>query len=63
MVAYLRGQDLASFKLPERLEIRESLPHLSEVNKVDKRSLRQEIAQMLEDEAHSRPRSRGSSRK
>ncbi len=48
---FLRAKDIASFKIPERLEITERLPLLPEVGKVDKKLLRQEIAEKLRVEA------------
>ena len=50
LVDYLRGTGVASYKLPERLECIEALP-LTSVGKVNKRALREEIAQTLEVEA------------
>lgn len=43
LVAYLRGKQIASFKLPERLEVLESFP-VSPVGKIMKRELRELIA-------------------
>lgn len=43
LVAFLRAQGIASFKFPERLEIREHLP-MSPVGKILKKELRAELA-------------------
>jgi 2,3-dihydroxybenzoate-AMP ligase len=43
LIAHLRGQQIASFKLPERLEIMESFP-ISPVGKILKRELRDIVA-------------------
>ncbi len=50
VVGFLRSKHIASYKLPERLEIREKLPLLPDVAKVDKKLLRQEIAEKLKAE-------------
>jgi acyl-CoA synthetase (AMP-forming)/AMP-acid ligase II len=42
IVEHLTGQDIASYKLPERLEVREALPR-NPVGKILKRSLREEV--------------------
>ena len=42
IVAYLRGLGIATFKLPERLEIREELPR-NPLGKILKRELRDEL--------------------
>ncbi len=47
MVSFLRQKQIAPFKLPERLEIVDTLPLVPGGNKVDKRRLEQEIAQKL----------------
>lgn len=52
LVAFLRQQRIASFKLPERLELVESLP-TSLVGKVLKRQLRERIAAMLAAERNA----------
>jgi 2,3-dihydroxybenzoate-AMP ligase len=52
LVAFLRAQQIAAFKLPERLEIAAELP-LSPVGKILKRELREIIATKL---THERPR-------
>jgi len=50
MVAYLDGREVARYQLPERLEIIEQLPLLSEVSKVDKKTLVKDIADKLKAE-------------
>jgi non-ribosomal peptide synthetase component E (peptide arylation enzyme) len=44
IVAYLRGLGIATFKLPERLEIRDELPR-NPLGKILKRELRDELRQ------------------
>ena len=46
LIAFLRQQQIASFKLPERLEIMESFP-ISPVGKILKRELREIVAQRI----------------
>ena len=46
LIAHLRAQKIAAFKLPERLEIMESFP-VSPVGKILKRELRQIVAQRI----------------
>jgi 2,3-dihydroxybenzoate-AMP ligase len=46
LIAHLRAQKIASFKLPERLEVLESFP-TSPVGKVLKRNLREIVAQRI----------------
>ncbi|MFO1284241.1 MAG: AMP-binding protein [Burkholderiales bacterium] len=53
MIAFLKAQKIASFKLPERLEVVAELP-LSPVGKVLKRELRDRIAAKLDAEAAAR---------
>ena len=53
LVAFLRAQKIAAFKLPERLEIVDALP-TSPVGKIMKRELRDRIAAKLEAEAAAR---------
>jgi len=43
---FMTGQGLAAFKLPERIEIVESMP-MTKVGKIDKRALRETIAEKL----------------
>ena len=49
LVAFLRAQQIASFKLPERLEVVKEFP-LSPVGKILKRQLREAIAARMEAE-------------
>jgi 2,3-dihydroxybenzoate-AMP ligase len=49
LVAFLQAQQIAKFKLPERLEVVESFP-LTNVGKVSKKDLREDIARKLEAE-------------
>jgi non-ribosomal peptide synthetase component E (peptide arylation enzyme) len=44
IVAYLREEGIATFKLPERLEIRDELPR-NPLGKILKRELRDELRQ------------------
>ena len=46
LIAFLRAQKIASFKLPERLEVRSEFP-LSPAGKILKRTLREEITAQL----------------
>jgi non-ribosomal peptide synthetase component E (peptide arylation enzyme) len=50
MVSFLKDKNVASYKFPERLEIIDRLPMVAEGQKVDKKLLRQAIAQKLEEE-------------
>jgi 2,3-dihydroxybenzoate-AMP ligase len=49
LVAFLQAQQIAKFKLPERLEVVERFP-LTSVGKVSKKDLRDDIARKLEAE-------------
>jgi 2,3-dihydroxybenzoate-AMP ligase len=49
LIAFLRSQKIASFKLPERLEVVSQFP-LSPVGKILKRQLREMIAAQIETE-------------
>jgi 2,3-dihydroxybenzoate-AMP ligase len=49
LIAFLRAQKIASFKLPERLEVVSQFP-LSPVGKILKRQLREMIAAKMENE-------------
>ena len=49
LIAHLRGQHIASFKLPERLEVMPAFP-VSPVGKILKRELRDQVAAKLEAE-------------
>jgi 2,3-dihydroxybenzoate-AMP ligase len=53
LIAFLRAQKIASFKLPERLELRAELP-LSPAGKILKRNLREEITAKLAQEKAAR---------
>jgi 2,3-dihydroxybenzoate-AMP ligase len=48
---FLDGRGVAKFKWPERVEVRTALPRTN-VQKVDKKRLRAEIAELLEAEVH-----------
>lgn len=52
LLAFLRQQNIASFKLPERLEVVSEFP-LSPVGKILKRRLREAITEKMETEAAS----------
>jgi 2,3-dihydroxybenzoate-AMP ligase len=54
LIAFLRAQKIASFKLPERLEVRSEFP-LSPAGKILKRTLREEITAKLAAEKAARP--------
>jgi len=49
LIAHLRAQQIAAFKLPERLEVMASFP-VSPVGKILKRELREIVAQRIADE-------------
>jgi non-ribosomal peptide synthetase component E (peptide arylation enzyme) len=49
MVAFLKEKQVASYKIPERLEVVESLPIVAD-QKVDKKALHQDIVQKIEQE-------------
>ncbi len=53
LIAFLRAQKIASFKLPERLELRSEFP-LSPAGKILKRTLREEITAQLAAEKAAR---------
>jgi 2,3-dihydroxybenzoate-AMP ligase len=53
LIAFLRAQKIASFKLPERLELRSEFP-LSPAGKILKRTLREEITTVLAQEKAAR---------
>ena len=55
LVAHLRAQQIASFKLPERLELMESFP-ISPAGKILKRALREIVAERIARESISDPR-------
>jgi len=54
LIAFLRAQNIASFKLPERLELVGELP-LSPVGKILKRELRDRITAKLAEESARGP--------
>src|SRR5207249_6009124 len=58
LVTFLHAQQIAKFKLPERLEVVDAFP-LTGVGKVSKKDLREDITRKLAAEAE-RARSRGS---
>ena len=49
MISFLKGRKIATYKLPERLEIRDSLP-LKGTQKIGKASLKEEIIEILRKE-------------
>lgn len=53
MISFLKGKRIAPYKLPERLEIIERLPMLSDGQKVDKKVLREKIASKLKEIQYS----------
>jgi 2,3-dihydroxybenzoate-AMP ligase len=53
LITFLRAQKIASFKLPERLELRTEFP-LSPAGKILKRTLREEITAQLATEKRAR---------
>ncbi len=55
LAAFLRTQNIASFKLPERLELVDALP-TSPVGKIMKRVLREQLVAKLEEEAQRQRR-------
>ena len=50
LIAHLRAQEIAAFKLPERLEVMTSFP-ISPVGKILKRELRDLVAQRISEQA------------
>jgi 2,3-dihydroxybenzoate-AMP ligase len=50
LAAFLLGQGLAKFKLPERVEIVDAFP-LTNVGKVSKKALRADVEQKIEKES------------
>ncbi len=50
MISFLKENNLAGFKLPERLEIIRQMPMVAEGQKVDKKALMQDISNKLKDE-------------
>jgi 2,3-dihydroxybenzoate-AMP ligase len=51
--AYLDGRGVAKYKWPERIEVRGALPRTN-IQKVDKKALRAEIAAILAGETQRR---------
>jgi len=52
--SYLDGRGVAKYKWPERIEIRDALPRTN-VQKLDKKALRAEIAEILASERGAKP--------
>ncbi len=52
MVEFLKGKQLAMYKLPERLEIIDDFPTVGDSGKVNKETLKKDIKERLEREAH-----------
>ena len=50
MVDFLKRKKIANFKLPERLEVVDSLPLVGESGKIDKRAMARVIADKLKTE-------------
>ena len=50
MVSFLQGKDVATYKLPERLEIVDSFPMGGDGQKILKRELSADIARKLKEE-------------
>ncbi|MDP2719640.1 MAG: AMP-binding protein [Dehalococcoidia bacterium] len=50
MISYLKENNLPGFKLPERLEVIEKMPMVAEGQKIDKKTLMQDIADKLKAE-------------
>ena len=50
MIDYLKGKNIALFKLPERLEVVESFPLVGESGKIDRRAMVQMITEKLKGE-------------
>lgn len=53
IAAYLTDQDIALYKIPERLELIDKLPMVGGESKVDKKALQQDIAAKLKSEGKS----------
>ncbi len=54
MAAFLKSKDIAPFKIPERLEIADKFPMVADGQKVDKKFLTKQIAEMLVAEKKAR---------
>ena len=50
IISYLEEKKVAKFKFPERLEIVDNFPVVSDIQKVDKKALRKDIEQKLSRE-------------
>ena len=50
MVDFLKGKQLAMFKLPERLEIVDEFPAVGDSGKVNKETLKKDIKEKIEAE-------------
>lgn len=50
MISFLKEKKIASFKLPERLELFDQFPTVADGYKVDKKALRQDMAEKLSQE-------------
>jgi len=50
MASFLKSKKVASYKIPERLEIMSELPLVPAGNKVDKARLEEDIAGKLKEE-------------
>ena len=48
MVEFLKGKKLAMYKLPERLEVVDEFPAVGDSGKVNKETLKREIAEKVE---------------
>ncbi len=55
LVSFLKDKDIASFKLPERLEIVDKMPIVADTQKVDKKALQEDIAAKIAAEAKRAP--------
>jgi non-ribosomal peptide synthetase component E (peptide arylation enzyme) len=51
MVEFLKGKQLAMFKLPERLEVVSEFPAVGDSGKVNKETLKKEIAEKVKQES------------
>jgi len=47
MVAFLKGKKLAMYKLPERLEVVDEFPAVGDSGKVNKETLKKDIAEKV----------------
>ncbi len=51
MVEFLKGKQLAMFKLPERLEVVAEFPAVGDSGKVNKETLKKQIAEKVQQES------------